>query len=111
MFLLSFSTCDNQQSNGSSSDLPLCMQGIVDQILSEPVRVPPAKVYSYDYMNQRVYYIPPYQSDFFSELYTEDCGLLCHPDGGFTGMGDGACPDFFAQRTNEVLEWADPRIK
>ena len=107
----SFSTCTNNTSNNGDSpdELPLCIQNKIDVISSQPVRNPAAKVYSYSFNGETVYYIPPYSGDFYSELFNSSCSLICHPDGGFTGMGDGNCPTFFSERTNQVLEWADPR--
>jgi hypothetical protein len=35
--------------------------------------------------------------------------LICQPDGGITGKGDGKCPDFDKNKTNEKLVWQDPR--
>jgi len=46
---------------------------------------------------------------FFSELYEDDCTLICAPDGGITGMGDGKCSDFFTERTAPELIWEDDR--
>jgi uncharacterized protein DUF6970 len=32
---------------------------------------------------------------------------MCHSDGGFSGNGDGMCPDFFGDRHNERIIWWD----
>ena len=45
----------------------------------------------------------------FSDLYDDHCNLICHPDGGIAGGGDGSCSDFFATCKNEVLIWKDGR--
>jgi hypothetical protein len=42
-------------------------------------------------------------------LYDENCTLLCLPDGGITGQGNGKCANFFIERTNEKLIWEDSR--
>lgn len=40
--------------------------------------------------------------DFFDEVVnTSTCELVCAPSGGFSGNGDGQCPDFEAQATHE----------
>ena len=44
-----------------------------------------------------------------STLYDENCNKICSPDGGIAGNGDGLCPDFFTNRTNERLIWEDKR--
>ena len=38
-----------------------------------------------------------------------DRAVICHPDGGITGRGDGRCPDFFVERRNERVVWRDQR--
>lgn len=86
---------------------PSCVEKKIKDIMSEPVRNPPAKVWKTNYNNQIVYYIPSYCCDIESELYDENCTLICKPDGGFTGHGDGQCIDFSLQ--NEELIWEDDR--
>jgi len=88
--------------------------GWVDQLIGkfkdEPVGNPPQSIWRYEYKGQIVYYVPPQCCDQFSYLYGADGNRICAPDGGYTGRGDGSCPDFFAQRTNEKLIWKDTRI-
>ena len=53
----------------------------------------------------KIYYY--YQSDCcdqFNYLYDEECNLICAPDGGFIGDGDGNCPEFVGDITS-VLVW------
>ncbi|WP_251046961.1 DUF6970 domain-containing protein [Hymenobacter sp. ISL-91] len=70
---------------------------------------PPIQVYSYQYKGATVYFETAGCCDQFSNLYAADGKLLCHPDGGLTGKGDGQCPDFTKARTEEQLVWKDPR--
>jgi hypothetical protein len=52
-----------------------------------------------------VFYLSPRCCDIPSEL-CDRCGqLLCHPDGGWGGDGDGRCPDFFSAATYETRIW------
>lgn len=81
----------------------------INQLKNEAVRNPPAEVWQYDYKGETVFYIPPYCCDMFSELYDDNGNLICHPDGGFSGTGDGRCTDFGSTRTNGKLLWKDPR--
>lgn len=40
--------------------------------------------------------------DFFDEVIdTSTCELVCAPSGGFTGAGDGQCPDFETEATHD----------
>jgi len=89
--------------------IPDCVQQKIDEIAGEEVRNPPAKVYRYVYKGMDVYYIQAWCCDFPSELYDEQCNLICRPDGGFTGKGDNSCPDFSDIRTGEELVWEDNR--
>ncbi len=75
----------------------------------QPVADPPLYVARYEYQGQVVYYVPPRCCDIPSDLYDSSGRILCHPDGGFSGAGDGRCPNFFTQRTNEKIIWRDPR--
>ncbi len=89
--------------------LPPCIQAKIDEIAAQEVANPPVRVYSYQYGGKKVYYFTSQCCDAYSELYDESCTLICAPEGGITGRGDGLCPDFFSTRTDEELVWADPR--
>jgi hypothetical protein len=82
---------------------------LMRELQSGPVSNPPAFIARYTYRQQLVYYIPPRCCDMPSDLYDAAGALICHPDGGFTGRGDGRCSDFFAERTNEEIVWRDSR--
>jgi len=88
---------------------PPCIQAKIDEIAAQEVSNPPVRVYSYRYAGKKVYYFTPRCCDAASRLYDESCTLICSPDGGITGRGDGRCRDFFSTRTDEELVWADPR--
>ncbi len=90
-------------------DPPPCIQAKIDEIAAQEVTNPPVRVYSYQYGGKKVYYFTSRCCDAYSELYDESCTLICAPEGGMTGHGDGQCPDFFSTRTDEELVWADPR--
>ena len=73
------------------------------------VRTPPGSVWQYTFKEQTVYFIGADCCDQFSELYDSNCNLICAPDGGITGYGDGKCASFFKIRTDEILIWQDTR--
>jgi hypothetical protein len=91
------------------ANAPDCVITKISEISKEDVWNPPAKIYSYVYEGQTVYFIPQHCCDIPSELFDSDCNLICNPDGGFSGRGDGKCADFFATRTDEKLLWEDTR--
>lgn len=88
---------------------PDVVNRLIDEILSEDVRNPPGSIWRYEYDGQEVYFVPQYCCDFFSMLYDSAGNVVCSPDGGIAGEGDGKCPDFFEKRTGEEHIWTDPR--
>jgi len=82
---------------------------LIDQIKSEKVTNPPSSIWRYEYKGRIVYFRPQICCDQFSYLYDENGNIICAPDGGFTGIGDGRCTDFFSERTKETVIWIDPR--
>ena len=94
---------------GSGDDVPAWVAAMIRQMQAEPVANPPAYVARYEYNGGTVYYVPARCCDVPSTLYDASGTVLCHPDGGFTGSGDGRCPDFVAERRNEKILWRDRR--
>jgi hypothetical protein len=93
----------------TSSNTPNCIKSKIREILKSSPSNPPTKVWKYQYNGETVYYFPAKCCDISSELYNEKCQLICRPDGGITGGGDGKCADFFTKRTNEEVVWIDNR--
>ena len=89
--------------------LPVCVKVLIEKMKSEAVINPPGKVYSYMYRNKKVFYVPAICCDMFSDLYNDSCRIMGHPDGGFTGRGDGNFKDFDTAKTQEKLLWEDSR--
>jgi hypothetical protein len=69
---------------------------------SKPVSNPPRSVIKTTFEGKTVYYVPPVCCDIPSELYTQDGSLICYPNGGFTGAGDGKCPKFKDEYVNSL---------
>ena len=90
-------------------DTPECIRKMIDEIRRDPVRSPPAEIWQYNYNNMTIYFTPQYCCDIPSMLVDENCNFICSPDGGFSGVGDGKCTDFFKNRTNGKLIWKDER--
>ena len=89
--------------------VPSCIQKLVEKYKSEEKQNPPRAIFRYIYKDSVVYYVTAPCCDFFSDLYDSRCNLIGHPDGGFTGRGDGNTKDFAASRKNEKLIWKDDR--
>ncbi|MCH8903353.1 MAG: hypothetical protein IIA45_05510 [Bacteroidetes bacterium] len=89
---------------------PTCVKEIIRDILKEEVRDPPSELWKWEHYGETSFYVLPYCCDEYSALYTEDCFLICAPDGGLYGIGDGACPYNYNQMAIvRTLIWADKR--
>lgn len=88
---------------------PTCVQTLIEKFTKEEKQNPPRSIYSYTYKGKTVYYVTAPCCDFFTDLYDENCNLIGHPDGGFTGKGDMKMPDFNTEKKDEKLVWADER--
>lgn len=90
-------------------EIPECIVTHINAIKEAKVWNPPARLYRYQYKGQTVYYFPPRCCDIPSTLFNAECNVICAPDGGFTGKGNGGCPDFSKERSEEELLWEDKR--
>ena len=81
---------------------------LIEAQMAEPVANPPAYLARQKYEAGVFYYLPPRCCDIWSELYDTQGALVCHPDGGITGGGDGNCPELGALLSEEIV-WRDPR--
>jgi len=98
-------------SNDARGQLPEFLQRLTAEIEAGPAADSPGSISSFRYRGQTVYYVPAFPCcDQLSILYDADGALLCSPDGGITGRGDGRCPDFFATRSEETRVWRDARV-
>ena len=89
-------------------DIPPCIQEKIDLLSKAPVRNPPAEVRAYNYHGQTVYYFNAPCCDQYDSVYDDHCRFICAPGGGFTGKGDGKCPDFDQAKELRVV-WKDGR--
>jgi hypothetical protein len=93
----------------NSVSIPVCVQQLISRFRKEEKQNPPRSIYRYSYKGRTVYYVTAPCCDFYSDLYNSACTIIAHPDGGFTGRGDGRAPDFLKERKNEKLLWKDNR--
>ena len=96
--------------NGVTSYGPDWLNKKIQQFESGPLEASPGRIYSYEYTGNLVYYILSPCCDQFNFLYNDQGLIICAPDGGFTGAGDGKCVDFRTERKNEKIVWQDKRI-
>jgi hypothetical protein len=108
LIVLGLAACGAQPA-GQQAQPPPAIAALIQDLKNQPVANPPAYVASYDYSGQVVYYVPPRCCDIFGNLYDSEGQIICHPDGGIAGHGDGRCRDFLNLRTNETVIWRDTR--
>ena len=88
---------------------PPWLKARIAAVLAERKRNPITRILRYDYAGQTVYYVSAPCCDQYSEVFDTRGKLICHPDGGITGKGDGQCADFEKRKSNEKVVWQDPR--
>jgi len=95
----------------AASDVsPDWIEALIARYRTEPVTNPPRSIWRDSYGSETVYYVPPICCDRYSELRNANGAVLCAPDGGITGRGDGRCPEFvYRERPDRKLVWRDPR--
>lgn len=92
-----------------STARPQWLRNRIQSILATRKRNPIIRISRYQYEGQTVYYESAPCCDQQSTVYDVQGRVLCHPEGGITGKGDGKCASFEQRRTNEQLVWQDPR--
>jgi len=90
---------------------PPWLSKLIVEFQVQPVGNPPQSIWQYEFAGKTVYYVPPQCCDMFGLLYDADGTYICAPDGGIDGQGDGLCPNFRSERTNERLVWKDFRTR
>ncbi len=108
-FLMSVACASSPAAPDSTNSTPAWLTALIRQSEEQPVANPPAFIARYEYQGQTVYFLPQRCCDIMGVLYRPDGSVACHPDGGFSGAGDGRCADFFRERRNEQIIWRDAR--
>ena len=105
VFGLGFYSCDDSDIDIEAPD---CIQDKIEAVLKSEKTNPPTEVWKWVDQNTTYYYFSSDCCDQFNYLYDENCNQVCAPDGGFTGNGDGNCPDF-SENLIKTLIWKDNR--
>lgn len=109
VFLLLFVCIISCNKHDLPKGTPKCIENEINKLENLEPQNPRASVWRYKFKGEYVYYIPSACCDIPSKLYDSNCNLICSPDGGFTGTGDGKCTDFHSTKTEEKLIWKDKR--
>jgi hypothetical protein len=108
-FALLFAASCNDSMPTEPGGNPAWLDALIAQIEAEPVTAPPTTIYSYRYQGDTVYFRTSRCCDIRSVVYDEEGAVLCEPEGGVDGGGDGRRPDFLTTRSDERLVFLDPR--
>jgi hypothetical protein len=100
---------DKLNDESESDEIPAWLDERIEDFKKQPPTSPPMEISRWQYEGETVYYFPPYCCDIFGDLYDNAGTLLCHPDGGIAGNGDGRCSDFLDKRTDGEIVWLDER--
>ncbi len=106
MIIMLSLSCEDSSSN--EIDAPACINDMISAIKNDAVRNPPAQVWKWEVDGEKYYYITSDCCDQYNNLFNESCELVCAPDGGITGNGDGNCPDFTGV-IEKTMIWEDER--
>lgn len=96
------------KSSEQTQKLPQCIESQIETLKNQSVQNPPSEVWQWESKGKTFYYFNAVCCDQFTILYNDKCEIICAPDGGFTGKGDGKCPDFGSD-TKRTLLWKDDR--
>ncbi len=89
---------------------PSSIERLIQKYEADTEDASPDEIWSFVIDDEVVFYVAPMCCDIPSTLFDKEGNILCHPDGGITGAGDGKCPDFHKERSTGVLVWRDSRI-
>ncbi len=96
------------QTDQTSDEIPACIKNKITTILNNTVSNPPTQIWKWEVDGKTYFYLTADCCDQFNYLYTTNCEIVCAPDGGFTGNGDGSCPTFNTE-IKKTLVWEDQR--
>lgn len=91
-----------------SNNYPSCIEDKIIEFKKNEVQNPPAQIWKWEDNGTSYFYVTSNCCDQYNYLYDENCNVVCAPDGGFTGNGDGNCPEF-SSSIIKTLVWQDDR--
>jgi hypothetical protein len=104
-FIILFFSCAANKKVQRAPEMPACLAAKIKSMASDPNQGSPVSVTRYTYRQRTVYYMVSACCDKFNVVYDSVCNILGHPDGGFTGRGDGKMQGFREEATNGKVIW------
>ncbi len=89
-------------------DVPGCVEEKIKEVKRRDVHNPPASVWKWEVDGNTYFYFTSDCCDQLNYLYDDKCNVVCAPDGGISGTGDGNCPEFEGELI-KTLVWEDDR--
>ena len=102
--LLSLS-CHKESDELPPREVPPCIQNFIEHNGRVDSGERLLAIYRYKYQKHYVYFGYSDCCDMYNLLFDSDCHVLCAPNGGFSGAGDGKCPNFFKEATEKTELW------
>ena len=99
----------NRLIESDTTHRPAWLKARIATVLGQRKQYPIVRILRYEYKGQTVYWETAPCCDQRSTVFDAQGHVVCQPDGGITGKGDGRCADFDKNKTNEKLVWQDPR--
>ncbi len=81
--------------------VPKSLQTLIDGDSENEIQA----IWRFKFDGNIVYYAQSACCDMYNNLYDESGELVCSPDGGFAGTGDGRCPTFWDKATDRKVIW------
>lgn len=103
-----------QPSSSSSSaatppaSLPEWLRIKIGQYEALPADRAPLGIWRITHNGQPAYYSYSPCCDQYNPLFDAEGSEICNPSGGFTGRGDGKCPEPMDRGTKAALVWSHP---
>jgi hypothetical protein len=88
--------------------LPTWLKAKIATIEATPKFAEATVIWKLQYKDEDAYLFVAPCCDQFNTLYSATGVLLCSPNGGITGRGDGKCPDAITPKTKYVVVWRMP---
>jgi len=100
LFILTCTSCTKTEApNECPQSLSECALDLIAMAEDPASQSAPQAIWKQETETTTYYYVAMGCCDMFNPLYDIECEYVCAPDGGFTGTGDGTCPDL-----DEVIE-------
>jgi len=105
IFIILLLACSANRKVQEVQEVPACLREKIKAMTADPSSGSPQSVTRYTYKQQTVYYMVSPCCDKFNVVYDSACNILGHPDGGFTGRGDGKMANFKEEAVDEKVIW------